>query len=186
MAAASADPADPTDRLMYPKTFVVVVEFCNYEYTWSLDSVSVFTDESECDQKTAELTATLRSGAWRVTKSTIEGPRGTIPFEGNEDQCDIGVLSRTTPEVRVVNPRYTEGPSSSSSIRTAAAAAAETAEAASAAVATAEATPTEEDTSISMRIGELRFQLSRLDAASPEGQVVLQQLLGLLFPKTGS
>jgi hypothetical protein len=162
-----------------PTAFVVVVEFCNYEYTWSLHSVSVFTDESECDRKIAELTATLRAGAWRITKSTIEGPHGTIPFEGNEDPCDIGVLSRTTPELRVVNPRNTEGPSSS--IRTAAAAAAAAADAAAAAV-----TPTEEDTAISRRIGELRFQLSRLDAASPEGQVVLRQLLELLFPKTSS
>jgi hypothetical protein len=109
-AGATADaPAStaPTDRLMAPKTFVVVVEFCNYEYTWSLHSVSVFTDESECDRKIAELTATLRAGAWRITKSLIEGPRGTILFEGNEDSCDFRVFSRTTPEVRFVNPRST-------------------------------------------------------------------------------
>jgi hypothetical protein len=87
-----------------PTAFVVVVEFCNYEYTWSLHSVSVFTDESECDRKITELAATLRAGASRITKSLIEGPRGTILFEGNEDPCDIGVFSRTTPEVLRTRP----------------------------------------------------------------------------------
>lgn len=81
MAAPAAAPAS---------VFLIITEYCNYEYTWSFGSVRAYPTKEARDAAFAVLEAVKPDTTTEGRIRKVDLNRDGVPYENRADDCAMG------------------------------------------------------------------------------------------------